>query len=170
VSPSMLAALTPGSMFFVQVLGFVILVGVLLKLAVPVLKKVLAGRSQEIEDTFRKIAQDTQETSKKLAEMKDKVARLTEESKRHVDEAMAEATATRAQMMADSAKQIEAAFAKATAEIEIEREKAVLELRREAADLTLRAAEQLIQATMNDQIHEQLMAKYVVQLGAVKRP
>lgn len=170
MSPTMMAALTPGSMFFVQVLGFVILVGVLLKLAVPVLGKVLGARTKEIEDTFTKIERDTQETAKKLAEMKDKVAHLTEESKRRLDAALADAAATKARMMEESARQVQAAFAKATSEIEIEREKAVLELRHEATQLTLRAAEHLIQATMNDQVHEQLMAKYVTQLGMVKRP
>ncbi|HUR37960.1 MAG TPA: ATP synthase F0 subunit B [Planctomycetota bacterium] len=170
MSPTTMAALTPGSMFFVQILGFVILVGVLLKLAVPVLGKVLGARSKEIEETFQKIDLDTQDASKKLAEMKEKVARLTEESKRRLDAALADATQTKARMMEESAKQVEAAFAKATSEIEIEREKAVLELRQEATALTLRAAEHLIQATMNDQVHEQLMSKYVVQLGMVKRP
>lgn len=169
MSPTLMAALTPGSMFFLQVLGFVILVGVLGKLAVPVLKKVLVARSQEIEETFQKIDRDTQDASKQLAEMKEKVARLTEESKRRLDAALAEAAATRAHMMDESAKQIQAAFAKATSEIEIEREKAVLQLRHEATELMLRAADHVIQATMNDQIHEKLMAKYVVELGAVKR-
>lgn len=170
MTPMTLAALTPGSMFLLQVLGFVILVGVLGKLAVPVLGKILGARTKEIEDTFAKIDRDTQETSKQLAEMKEKVARLTEESKRRLDAALADAAATKAALMAESAKQVQAAFAKATSEIEIEREKAVLELRHEATELTLRAADHLIQTTMNDQVHEQLMAKYVVQLGAVKRP
>lgn len=170
MSPILMAALTPGTMFMVQVMGFVILVVVLGKLAIPVLGKVLDARSKEIEGTFQKIEQDTAETSKKLAEMKDKVAHLTEESKRRLDAALADAAATRDQMMAESAKQVQAAFAKATSEIEIEREKAILEMRQEAAELTLRAADHLIQSTMNDQINEQLTAKYIVQLGAVKRP
>ena len=91
MSPMMLAALSPGQMFFVQVLGFAILVGVLLKLAIPALGKTLGARSQGIEDTFKKIDLDTQETSKKLAEMKEKVARLTEESKSRLDAALADA-------------------------------------------------------------------------------
>jgi len=166
---TMLAAISPGQIFFVQILGFIILVGVLAKLAVPVLGKVLSARSKEIEDTFKKIDLDTQETSKRLAEIKDKLAHLTEESKRRLDATLADADQTRARLLAEANEQAQAAFVKAKAEIDIERDKAVLELRQEATELTMRAAEHLVQATMNDSIHENLVATYLKQLGSVKK-
>ncbi|HLY10266.1 MAG TPA: ATP synthase F0 subunit B [Planctomycetota bacterium] len=166
---TMMAAISPGQVFFVQVLGFVILVGVLVKLAVPVLGKVLGARTQGIEETFRKIDQDTQETSKRLADMKDKLARLTQESQRRLDAALADAEKTKAQLLSEASAQVQAAFAKVKTEIQIERDKAVLELRQEATSLTLQAADHLVQATMNDPIHEKIVATYLTQLDSVKK-
>ncbi len=165
----MLAAAGPGQTFIVQCLGFAVLVIVIVKLALPPLGKILAGRTKEIEETFKKIDQDTQETAKRLAEIKDKLAHLTEESKRRLDETLADAMKTKAQLTTESINQVQAAFLKATAEIEIEREKAVLVLRQQATDLTLQAAEHLAQTAMSDPIHENLVTQYLTQLDAVKK-
>jgi len=166
---AMMAAISPGQIFFVQLLGFVILIGVLAKLAVPVLGKILGARTQEIEETFKKIDQDTQETSKRLTEMKDKLAHLTQESQRRLDAALADAEKTKAQLLSEAAAQVQAAFAKVKNEIQIERDKAVLELRQEATSLTLEAAEHLVQSTMSDPIHERIVDKYLTQLDSVKK-
>ena len=165
----MMAEIGPGQTFIVQSLGFAVLVIVIGKLALPQLGKILAARTQEIEETFKKIDQDMQETSKRLAEIKDKLAHLTEESKRRLDEALADAMKTKAQLTTESINQVQAAFLKATAEVEIEREKAVLVLRQEATALTLQAAEHLVQSAMSDPIHENLVEQYLTQLDAVKK-
>ena len=52
--PIMMAAAGPGQTFIVQVLGFVVLAFVLIKLVFPALGKILAGRTQGIEETFKK--------------------------------------------------------------------------------------------------------------------
>jgi len=170
VNPAMMmASAGPGQTFVVQCLGFAVLVIVIVKLALPQLGKILGARTSQIEETFKKIDQDTQETAKRLTEIKDKVAKLTEESKRRLDEALADALKTKAQLTAESTNQVQAAFAKAMSEIEIERDKAVLELRQEATTLTMRAAEHLVQSTMSEPIHENLVAKYLTQLESVKK-
>ncbi len=133
------------------------------------LGKILGARTQEIEETFKKIDQDTQETSKRLAEMKDKLAHLTQESQRRLDAALADAENTKAQLLSEAAAQVQAAFAKVKNEIQIERDKAVLELRQEATRLTLEAAEHLVQTTMSDPIHENIVDKYLIQLDSVKK-
>jgi len=167
---TMMAAISPGQAFFVQVLGFVILVGVLAKLAVPVLVKILRARAQEIEETLRKIDQDTQEMTNRLAEIKERLANLSRESQRRLDAALADAEKTKAQLMSEANAQVQAAFAKVKNEIQIERDKAVLELRQEVTSLTLRAADHLVQTTMNDPIHEKIVDTYLTQLDAVKKP
>jgi len=166
----MMAAGSPGQTFIVQCLGFAVLVFVIVKLVLPQLGKILGARTQGIEETFHRLERETQETSKQLAEIKDKLARMTEESKRRLDEALADVQKTKAQLATESAAQVQAAFSKAKAEIDIEREKAVLELKQEATSLTLRAAEHLVQSIMNESIHEKLVATYLTQLESVKNP
>lgn len=170
MNPAMLmAAAGPGQTFIVQCLGFVVLIVVIVKLALPQLGKILGARTQGIEETFKKIDQDTLETSKRLAEIKDKIANLTKESQRRLDAALADAEKTKAQVLFEANAQVQAAFAKAKNEIAIERDKAVLELRHEATNLTLQAAEHLVQTAMTDPIHERIVEKYLTQLDLVKK-
>ena len=155
--------------FVVQCLGFLALVIILVKLAFPALGKILGGRTKGIEETFQKIDSDTQETAKRIAEIKARLGQLDQESKRRLQAALDDANATRAQLMADASAQVQAAADKAKREIQIERDKAVLELRQEATNLTLQAADHLVQATMTDALQEKLVTKYLSELDGVKK-
>lgn len=165
-----LLASGPGQAFVVQTLGFVVVVVVLAKFVVPALKKILGGRTAEIEQTFQKIEKDTAETAKAMAEIKNKLAHMQEESARRTQEALAEAQRHRDQALSEAKAQAEAALERARRDIETEREKAVFELREEAISLTLKATDALVQATMTEAIHEKLVASYMTQMDAVKRP
>ena len=160
---------TPFQTFIVQVLGFAVLVGVLVKLVFPALGKILAGRTKGIEETFQKIDLDTQDASRRMAEIKEKLAHLDQESQRRLQAALDDAQATRTQLMADTAVQVQAAAEKAKREIQIERDKAVLELRHEATDLTLKAADHLVQSVMTDALQEKLVTKYLSELDGMKK-
>lgn len=164
-----LLASGPGQAFVVQTLGFVVVVVVLGKFVVPALKKILGGRTAEIEQTFQKIEKDTAETARAMAEIKDKLAHMKEESAKRTAEALAEAQRTRDQALSEAKAQAEAALERARRDIDTEREKAVLELREEATALTLRATEALVQATMNDSINEKLVASYLNRLDTLKK-
>jgi F-type H+-transporting ATPase subunit b len=169
VDPMMLAAGGPGKMFILQVLGFAVVVIVLVKLAFPALGKILGGRTKGIEETFQKIDHDTQETARRIDEIKARLAQAGEESKKRLQAILDDAAKTRMQLLADAHAQVEGAMDKAKREIAIERDKAVLELRHEATDLTLRAADHLVQATMNDALQDKLVGKYLNGLDGVKK-
>lgn len=164
-----IAAASAGQTFVVQCLGFAVLAFVLIKLVFPQLGKILGGRTKGIEETFTKIDQDTQETSKRIEEIKAKLAQMDKESQRRLQAALEDAASTRTQLLADTNAQVQAAVDKAKREVQIERDKAVLELRQEATNLTLQASEHLVQATMNDPIHVKIVDKYLVQLDSVKK-
>jgi F-type H+-transporting ATPase subunit b len=170
VQPILLASAGPMQTFVVQLLGFVVVVVVLVKFVFPALQKILGGRTQGIEETFRKIDQDNEETARQLRDIKEKLAQAGQESQRRLQATLDDANRTRTQLLAESATQVAAALDKAKREIQIERDKAVLELRQEATSLTLRAAEALVASTMNDPIHEKIVNKYLSQLEAVKTP
>ena len=159
----------PLQTFLVQVFGFAVLVAILVKLAFPALGKILGARTKRIEETFQAIDKDTQETAKRIAEIKEKLTQLDQESKRRLQAALDDAHATRAQLVADANAQLQAAADKARREIQIERDKAVLELRQEATTLTLQAADHLVQSTMTDALQEKLVAKYLSELDGVKK-
>ena len=95
--------------------------------------------------------------------------RVPRAMKKRLQAILDDAAKTRTQLLADAHAQVEGALDKAKREIAIERDKAVLELRHEATDLTLRAADQLVQSTMNDALQEKLVAKYLTELDGVKK-
>ncbi len=169
--PSLLAAGHPEwwQATIVQALGFVVVIVVIVKFVVPALQKILGGRTAEIEQTFQKIEKDTQETARQFASIKLRLAQITEESQQKMKAAMDDAERTRVRALADAQAQAEAAADRAKREIQTEREKAVLDLRQQAIELTLRAAEHLVQATMNDPIHENLVATYLDRVDTVKK-
>jgi F-type H+-transporting ATPase subunit b len=168
VTPALMAS-GPAQAFVVQALGFVVVVVVIVKFVLPALRKILGGRTHEIEQTFQKIEKDTQETNRQMAEIKLKLAQVAEESQRRTKAAMDDAERTRAQALADAQAQVQAALDRAMREVHTERDKAVLDLRQQAIELTLRAAEHLVQATMNDPIHENLVVKYLDRVDTVKK-
>jgi F-type H+-transporting ATPase subunit b len=155
--------------FIVQLLGFGLMVWLLVKFVRPVLSKALSDRSRGIEETFHRIEQDTAEASRRLADLKEKLSAIDQETRKRLEAMAHEADRTKAQTLADAQAQAEAILEKAHREIRIEGEKAVLELRHEATELTLRAAEELVQSTMNDQVQDRLVQNYLSKLEAARR-
>jgi len=168
VNPALMASGGPPA-WIVQTLGFAVVIFVLVKFVVPALKKILGGRTQGIEETFRKIEKDTRETGERLAEAKLKLAQVADESQRRMKAALDDAERTRAQALDDAQTQVQTAMDKALREIQIERDKAVLDLRQRATELTLQAAEYLVQSSMNDPIQDKLVATYLDRLDTVKK-
>ena len=169
MTPAGMAAAGPVQTFVVQCLGFVGVALVLVKWVFPQLGKILGGRTEGIEDTFRKLDQETREVAGGLDEIKAKLGRMQQESERRLQAALDDAAKTRNQLLSEAQVQVLGAAEKARREIQIERDKAVLELRQQATDLTLWAAGRLIESTMNDSIHDKLVERYLTQLDSVKK-
>lgn len=153
----------------VQVFGFAILIGLLVKLVVPALKGILGGRTKGVEDTFSKLEKETSDAAKSLSEIKAKLAAIDEESKRRHAAAMADAEKTRLQTLADATSAAKSTLDKARREIEIARDKAALELRIEAQRLTMEAADHLVKTAMNDPIHQKLVEGYLGRIEGAAR-
>jgi F-type H+-transporting ATPase subunit b len=158
------------SMLISQLLAFILLALVLVKFVKPPLGKLLDQRSRAIGETFEKIDRETKEAAQELAEYREKLARLEQETRGRMEKALAEAQRTRAQLLADAQAQVEAAAEKARREVQIERDKAVLELRQAATALTLAAADHLVGAVMNDQHHARLVDSYLGRLEGAGKP
>jgi F-type H+-transporting ATPase subunit b len=165
-----IAAAGPFQMLFVQLLAFVILAWILWKFVKPALGKILDDRSRSIEETFRKIEQETAEAARRTAELKESLARIEEEARKRMDASEAEARRARDQVFAESREGVQAAMDKARREIQIEHEKAIMELREQAARLTLGATERLVESAMNDALHERLVENTLARLDAMKKP
>jgi F-type H+-transporting ATPase subunit b len=157
-------------MLIVQVMGFAILALILVKLVVPVLKKILFSRTKTVEETFSRLEAETAAASRDLAEIQRRLSEVEAESQRRHAAAKADAEATSARAREDADKQSAAILEKGRKEIEIEREKALLELRQETERLTLAAADHLTKTAVTDEIHRRLVDRYLDQIEGSTRP
>lgn len=154
--------------FIVQAIAFFLLAAVLVKFVKPALGKILGDRTQGIVKIFEDLERETTEAARQLAEIRQKLAGIEEESQRRIQKSVDEANRTRERALADATQQARAETEKAKREIQIERDKAVLELRQSTVRLTLDAAEHLVQSAMNDAMHGKMADKYVAALDSVK--
>lgn len=157
--------LTP---FISQLLAFILAALILWKFVVPVFKKVLGDRSQEIKGSFEKAEEETAAARRELEEIRKKLDDIENESKRRMDKAIEEAEKAREQSLGEARKRADAALEKARREIQIERDKAVLELREATTDLTLEAARHLLEKTVNEKVHGKLVDRYIEDLEKVR--
>lgn len=164
-----LAAGGPLQTVIVQLIAFVLLLYILYRFVRPVLARILDQRARSIEETFLKIEKDTADTYRELTGTKEKLAQVEREVRERQEKALKEAQQARDRVLAEASAQVQAALEKARREIQIERDKAVLELRDEATNLTLRAADRLVQSAMNDSLQEDLVRRYLSRLDGVKK-
>ena len=154
----------------VQLAAFALLAALLGKFVVPLLAKMLKGRTQGIQDTYDRIRKETDEAQAKLAEMKERLAAFDREAERRRREAAEEADRMRTQALADAKAQAEAIVEKARKELEIERSKAVLEIAERAVALVRETAEHVASSAMTEDLQKKLVDGYIRKLDSVVKP
>ena len=146
-------------MLLAQVVNFILLFGLLYLVAYKPILRMLDERSKKVEESM-----------KQTEYIKEQVAHAEEESKKRIDaaskegqEVIARATRTgeevRQQAQKDAQKDAETLITRARTEIQRERDDAIGELRREFADLTILAAEKVIEKSLDKEAHRQLIDK-----------
>ncbi len=150
----------------VQIGGFLLLLLVFkLFLFKPVLG-ILETRQQEIENRYRD-AEEKQRTADQLrAEYERHLAAIEEQMHIRIAEAVKEGQAMRDEIIALARSKAEDILARAQEQIQREKEKAVSELRGLVADLAIAATGKLLEQTLDDSKHRQLVDRFIDELGA----
>lgn len=156
-----LLAAGPFNVIVTQFLAFGLLAFFIIKYGVPVMRKALAARKQEVSDTFERLDRESREAAKRIAEFKERLAGIDAEAKKRMQAALDEGAKAKAQSIAEANAQAAAEMEKAKRSIGIERDKAVMELRTEVARLTLEATEKTIEGLMNEKLHGRIVDGYL---------
>ena len=149
-------------------LASVIVVGALVKFAGPMIKKSFAARTERIQKELDDAAAakvtaegDAQNIRKALGDIASERARI-----------LAEADAQAASVLAEGRVRITAEIAeleaKAEADINAARGRGSDELRNEITVLASRATPLVVAATLNDQVHKDLVESFISKVGAGK--
>ncbi len=151
-----------------QLINFSLLLAILFVVGYRPIMRMLDERSNRIKDSMDKAEFIKQEAER----VKDEVAAKLEEARREGQSLVAQANQIgerlKAEAKQEAQQQGEALIARARSEIQRERDEAVAELRQEFAELTILAAEKVINRTLDEAAHKQLIEEVLEESARLK--
>ncbi len=157
------------STILTQIGTFFILFGLLYLFAYKPVMKILDERSQKIKESL----EQTEHIKEQAAHAEEEVKRQIEAAGKEGQEVIARAVRTgeelRQQAQQGAREDAEVIITRARSEIQRERDEAVDELRKEFADLTILAAEKIIDRSLDKEAHRQLIAKTLEESTTLKK-
>lgn len=140
-----------------QIVNFFLLLVILrLTLYKPILR-MLDERKQRISEGLNAAELARAEAAQAQANIQDQLDAARREGQDMVANAQNIATRIQAEAREQASRDREAALERARAEIDLERDRAIAELRGEFADITVRAAERVINQSLDRQAHERII-------------
>lgn len=146
-----------------QIANFVVLLIILrLTLYKPILK-MLDERKVKIAEGLNAAEAARAEAAQAQANIQGQLDAARKEGQELVASAQTIATRIQAEAREQAARDREAALERSKAEIELERDRAIAELRREFADITVSAAEKVINQSLDRQSHQRIIDETLAQ-------
>lgn len=152
-----------------QIVNFGILFGLLYLVAYKPILRILDERSRKIKESM----EQAEAIKAQSASAEEAIRKQLEEAAREGQERIARAVRAGEDMkrkaQEDARKEAEALVQRARAEIQRERDDAIGELRSEFADLTILAAEKVIDRSLDSKAHRQLIEKVLEESTTLKK-
>ena len=146
-----------------QIVNFLLLFFLLSRFAFKPIMGMLDRRAERIRESLEAAERARQEAAQSEANIQDQLDAARREGQALIEQASHTAEQLRQQLMADAQQEREAMLARARADFGLEREKAVAELRREFAQITIVAAEKVINESLDRSKHERLVSEVLDQ-------
>ena len=157
------------STLLTQIGTFFILFGLLYMFAYKPVMKMLDERSGKIKESM----EQTEYIKEQAVHAEEETKRQIEAASREGQEVIARAARTgeevRQQAQQEARQNAETLIARARGEIQRERDDAIDELRREFADLTILAAEKVIDRSLDRETHRQLIDKTLEESESLRK-
>ena len=146
-----------------QIINFTILLVILFLILYKPVTKMLDQRSERIQESLDQAERVRQESSKAEDAVKLHLDEARQEGRNIVAQATAVAERVRDEGAQQARRDAEAIVTRARAEVRRERDEAVEELRRQFADLTILAAERVINTSLDKDQHRRLIQEVLDQ-------
>lgn len=160
ISPAILLA---------QIINFVVLLGLLYLLAYKPIMRMLDERSRKVKESMDQTEYIKQQAILAEEETKKRIEAASKEGQEVITRATRTGEELRQQAQLEAKKDGEALITRARVEIQRERDEAIGELRREFADLTVMAAEKVIDRSLDKEAHRQLIDKVLEEASTLKK-
>jgi F-type H+-transporting ATPase subunit b len=149
--------LVPNATFFVELIAFVILLGVVGKWILPPINRIMEKRQQDIAESLRVIEAAKAKMEEASAAYEAAMARAHSESRSAIEQANRLAEEIRAEARAKAQAEYDRLVSRAASDIESARQQAVGDLREQAAELAIELAAKVIGAELDAQRHRHLV-------------
>jgi F-type H+-transporting ATPase subunit b len=152
-----------------QIINFVILLVLMYLVAYKPIMKMFDDRSRKIKESLEQTEQIREQAAHAEEEAEKRIAAAGKEGQEMVSRAMRTGEEIRQQAQQEAKQDAETLINRARAEIQRERDDAIDELRKEFADLAIKAAEKVIDRSLDKEAHRQLIDKVLKESTTLKK-
>jgi len=152
-----------------QIVNFLILLAIIYFFGYRnLLKKMLDERSQKIKDSLEQAEKVKAEAARAEEDFKRRLEASGKEGQEVIARAIRSGEEARQRAQAEAKQEAQGLIERARGEIQRERDEAIGELRQEFADLTIVAAEKVIEKSLDKQAHQQIIEKVLEESATLK--
>ena len=152
-----------------QVISFLVLSGLLYLVAYKPIMRMLDERSRRIKESMEQTEYIREQAALAEKETARRIEEASKEGQKLVDRAMQAGEEMKLKARDEAKKEAETLIARARTEIERERDDAISELRKEFADITIMAAEKVIDRSLDKKAHRQVIDKVLEESAGMKK-
>lgn len=152
-----------------QIINFIILFGLLYLVAYRPIMRMLDERSRKIKESMERTEYIKQQAERAEEEAAKRIEVAAKEGQEAIARALRTGEEIRQGAQQQAKREAEALIARARAEIQRERDGAIDELRKEFADITIMAAEKVIDRSLDKKAHRQIIDKVLEESKTLKK-
>jgi len=142
-----------------SIVSFLILFGILRAVLYKPMLKMIDNRSTRIRNSLEAADRAQNEADRSQEEMQSQIETARNEGQSMIAQAKEIADRVRQEELAKAREEIEAERSRAQADIQRERDSAIEELRREFSGIALAAAERIVERSLDESTHKELIEK-----------
>ena len=152
-----------------QIVNFVILLVILYLVAYKPIMRMLDERSRRVKESMDQAEALKEQTASAEEEIKKQFEAAGKEVQERVTRAVRSGEEVKQKAKEEAKQEAEVLIARARSDIRRERDEAIGELRKEFADLTIMAAEKVIDRSLDKKAHRQLIDKVLEESSTLKK-
>ena len=152
-----------------QIINFIILFGLLYLVAYKPLMRMLDERSGKVKESMEQTESIREQAERAGEEARKRIEAASREGQDLVAQAVKTGEEIRQKAQKEAKPEAEALITKARQEIQRERDEAIGELRKEIADLTIAAAEKVIEQSLDKEAHRKLIEKVLEESETLRK-
>ncbi len=152
-----------------QIVNFTILFGLLYLVAYRPIMRMLDERSGKVKESMKQTEYIKEQAAHADEEARGQIEAASKDGQEVIARAVRTGEEVRQQAQQEARQEAESLITKARMEIQRERDDAIDELRKEVADLTILAAEKVIDRSLDKEAHRQLIDKTLEESATLRK-